>query len=163
MKKIPLGSHSDIERYALVDDEDFESVNQFKWHASGETWGIRYALRTAVIAGEPTPIQMHKFILGVGSGQMVEHKNRNGHDNRRKNLRPCTPSQNQAGRKIGKNNKTGYKGVYWREDRGCYMAQIYKNSKRHYLGRYDNPIDAAKAYNEAAIEFYGEFAFENKF
>lgn len=163
MKKIPLGNRDGIKRYALVDNEDFERVSQFKWHSLKESWGTRYAVRVEVTNGARETILMHKFILGVGKGQMVEHRGvRSGLDNQRKNLRLCTPSQNQAGRKIGENNTTGYKGVIWRKDKGFYYAQIYQDGERFYLGSHDDPKDAAKAYNDAAIALYGEFAFINK-
>lgn len=164
MKKIPLGSHSDIERYALVDDEDFERVNRYRWYASRDIQGLSYACRSIKTEDNKTAIVlMHRFIMNAEKGEIVEHKKRNGLDNRRKNLRACTSAQVQAGKKLGKNSQTGYKGISWIVKRGHYTARIGRDNKMIYLGSFDNPIDAARAYNEEAVKLYGEFAFENKF
>ncbi|MCK5235985.1 MAG: hypothetical protein KAR06_03285 [Deltaproteobacteria bacterium] len=158
MKKILLTKRSGEKLYALVDDEDFERVSQFKWHCSKDIAGFKYASR----ASEEGTILMHRFIMGASKGQKVGHKSKDGLNNQRENLRVCTWTQIQAGKKNGKNNQTGYKGVSWFAEREHYIARIGKKNKMVYLGSFDDPVEAAAAYNKAAQELHGEFAELNK-
>ena len=94
-------------------------------------------------------------------GEMAEHRNRNTLDNRRLNLRTANNSQNQANRSAMKCSTSGYKGVCWHKGDSKWRAQICKNRKVKYLGVYSNEIEAARAYDEAAKELFGEFALLN--
>lgn len=95
-------------------------------------------------------------------GEYTDHINRNRLDNRRCNLRKCTLSQNMQNRVVLPNNKAGFKGVHWCGPDKKWQAQIYVGKKRHYLGKYKDKHDAARAYNKAALELHGEFACINK-
>src|SRR5690348_10789113 len=110
---------------ALVDDEDYEYLNQWKWHAyrSKHTW---YASRKG--SDHKTHIDMHRMIMCAAAGVLVDHINRDGLDNRRKNLRLCTVGQNNHNRGINKNSKTGYKGVLLMKK--SYVASINANNRR---------------------------------
>lgn len=79
---------------ALIDAEDYELVSPFKWYAKRSGGSTLYAVRTSKDPGDPSPIRMHRLILGVPSDIAVDHVNGNGLDNRRCNIRPCTTQQN---------------------------------------------------------------------
>ena len=104
---------------------------------------------------------MHRFILGARKGEIVDHRNGDGLDNRRDNLRLCVGKENQGNRRLSKNNKSGYKGVCLDNRRGQWVATIYKNRKPIYLGSFNSAIDAANAYDNAAIGYFGDFALTN--
>jgi hypothetical protein len=142
---------------ALVDDEDFEWLNQWKWYAhfDGQRW---YARRREGSIG----ITMHRVILELQfkDGIQVDHINHNGLDNRRRNLRVCTPAQNQHNcRKLDSRCPSRHKGVTCYK--GRWMARIVKDYKTYHLGRFDTEKEAAQAYNTKALEFYGEWAYLN--
>ena len=159
MKKVKLNSTKYPNKYALVDDEDFEYLNQFKWRPvkAGNTF---YAKRHLYTNGKRTTITMHREILGTKNKLIcIDHINCNGLNNQRKNLRTCTRQQNQMNRaKANKNSTSKYKGVCWDKSRTNWMSTIHINRIQINLGRFNNEIDAAKAYDKAAKELFGEFA-----
>lgn len=138
--------------FALVSDKDYARVNQYKWYLLKERQrrGGPYARRN-----KPTHMYMHNFILGVKG---VDHKNHNGLDNRRSNLRRATQSQNNANQGLRRNNTSGAKGVSWDKVNRKWLVQIRKNYRRCTIGRFDSIEEAAKAYNRKAKELFGEFA-----
>lgn len=136
-------------KVALIDPDYVERITALgPWFAvpKGNTW---YAVRNGI------PRYMHQVVLP--NVVEIDHKNSNGLDNRRENLRSATHQQNCANRPA--QNKTGYKGV--RFTRGKFEAQITTNGRAQYLGRFVNAEDAAKAYDIAAKETFGEFARTN--
>lgn len=141
---------------AIVDDEDYEELNQFKWHLSTN----RYAVRTAhdYVKGVRKTYHpaMHSMINKTPKGMSTDHINEDKLDNRRANLRTCTQSQNMANRGKQLNNKSGYKGVYWHA--GRWQAQIRVMGKTIPLGRSRDIEEAAQLYRQAAIKYFGEFA-----
>ena len=155
MKKIPL-THG---QYALVDDEDFESLSQFKWYACWykQTRQFR-AVRSRRVNGKGQIILMHRQISGFPDCY-VDHVNGNSLDNRRSNLRPCTAAQNQCNRTRAANNLSGFKGVDRFQDK--WRAKIALNAKTYHLGLYSSPIEAACAYDGAARVLHGRFARTN--
>lgn len=141
-------------KVALVDDADYEWLNQFKWYAlllSDKYWYARRSKRPVVL--------MHRLILNPPEGMDSDHINRNGLDNRRSNLRVCTRSQNQHN-SISKGGKSKYKGVYLFN--GKWGARIMSNYNNTFLGCFNSEIEAAEAYNRAAIKYHGEFARLNE-
>lgn len=150
MKEIQLSQG----KVALVNDEDFEWLNQWKWCAAkrGQTF---YATRLA--PGRKGAIHMHQLLVGNGT-QRVDHKDGNGLNNQRLNLRPATHQQNMFNQRTYKNNTSGYKGVTWQKDCGKWRAQIGMDGKKQYLGLFTNPEDAACAYDAKASELFGKFA-----
>ncbi|KKM26952.1 hypothetical protein LCGC14_1579570 [marine sediment metagenome] len=143
--------------YAIVDDEDYEWLMQIKWNAmkSGKTY---YAQSWN---GEKH-LFIHRLVLKAKDTQMVDHINRNGLDNRKSNLRFCTKGQNAQNGGLYKNCKNKYKGARWREKQGKWYSDIKFNYKKIHLGCFDTEIEAALAYNRAAIELFGEFAYQNE-
>ncbi len=98
------------------------------------------------------------YVHGVWPSGQIDHKNRNGLDNRISNLRVATSSQNQANKGMRSDNTSGVKGVTWDAERCKWLAAIHVNGKRIGLGRHDSIGDAAFAYREAAIKHFGDFA-----
>lgn len=147
MERIPVTAGL----FALVDDEDVDLVSQFTWHRC-EQHGLVYA-RGEIWSRGPR-VRMHRLIMRAEPGRMVDHRNRNGLDNRRENLRFCTYAENARNRRM---RCGGFKGVSQRPN-GKWQAAIGRNI---YLGVYDDPLDAARAYDAAALEMWGEFAALN--
>lgn len=137
----------------IVDDEDYNIVSARKWHVS------RGYASSYVSGGEY--IRLHNLILGEMEGMEVDHINRNGLDNRRSNLRFCSHKNNARNRGMNKNNTSGYKGV--RKNNYCetYQAKIKVDGKWIHVGMFKEKIEAAKAYNEAARKYFGEYAYVN--
>src|ERR1035437_153618 len=139
-------------KIALVDDEDFEKLILYKWHAN-LIEGHWYAYRT--ISKDKTIESMHSFILKIKG---IDHINNNGLDNRKENLRGCTQTQNNANMKKQANTSSKYKGVSLFKRDNKWRAKIDCNYICHHLGLYDSEESAALAYNKKAIELFGEFA-----
>ncbi|HUR07040.1 MAG TPA: HNH endonuclease, partial [Nonomuraea sp.] len=107
-------------------------------------------------------ISLHRLLCNAQPGQQVDHRNGDGLDNRRSNLRLCTRSQNIGNARTPRTNTSGYKGVYFERARGLWCAEIWFNMRKRRLGRFADPKDAARAYNAAALEQWGEFARINE-
>lgn len=141
-----------------LDDEDYNEIGCYLWYAAYEN-GRWYAVRW----NNDMPLKMHRQILKLetaGSKVIVDHMDMNGLNNHKSNLRICNHSLNMANDDLKKNNTTGYKGVtkYKYVRKISYVAGIMINYKRIHLGSFDTDIEAAKAYDEAAKYFFGEFA-----
>ena len=153
MKQIPLTQ----DKYALVDDEDFEYLNQWKWfaHKDKNTW---YAQRNQTIdINKRIVIHMHRVIL---QEEKIDHKDGNGLNNQRYNLRKASDLQNSRNKGIYKNNISGYKGVSFRKQstKNPYQARIRVNKQEINLGSFSTAIEAALVYDQAAKQYFGEFA-----
>lgn len=150
MKKIPLTKG----KFAIVDDDDYEWLSQWKWYAA-KGHNTYYAKRHTTKQGSYTTIEMHTLICDA---EQIDHKDGNGLNNQRNNLRPATYSQNAANRTKQINNTSGFKGVYWHKHASKWYARIQVNNKRINLGYFTNKIEAAKSYDKAASIYFGEFA-----
>jgi HNH endonuclease len=148
-------------KVALIDDEDAERVLVYKWCAwwNGKRW--------YVVAHEPgtgkngRTVLLHRFIMSAPRGIVVDHRNMNGLDNRRENLRLATDSQNKCNRGRQRDNKSGFKGVSWFKPAKVWIAQIKYKRVGYYLGYYKTAEAAAHAYDAAARKLHGEFARVN--
>lgn len=144
---------------ALVDAEDYERVSQYIWSASVSKSGYARAVRGDRLG---KIILMHREIMCAPQGLDVDHINGNSLDNRKANLRLCTHRQNLRNmRKPSHARSSKYKGVCWSKRRGKFISYIHGAEGRIHLGYYPDEIDAAKAYNEAAIKYHGDFAMLN--
>lgn len=152
-------------KVALVDDEDFEYLNQFKWCLRGTGLGNFYAIRAFRKSKKNNitgSISMHRQLMKPEKGYVIDHLDGNTLNNQKTNLRICTQSDNCKNQKMSINNKCGYKGVCQQKNSKKFISQICYNNKKIYLGSFISIIDAARAYNEAAIKYHGEFANLNK-
>jgi hypothetical protein len=104
--------------------------------------------------------RLHRIIINAPPDMDVDHRNRNPLDNRRSNLRICTPAQNARNRPKPKNNTTGEKGVDYQKRQKSYRARIMADNQSYYLGNFDNPSAAGAAYRQAAKLHHGEFRYK---
>lgn len=160
MKTVPLYGAKAAGRVALVDHEDYDLVMQYRWNLwEYERPGGRkrgpYAI--ANLRGGGT-ITMHKLLTGY---RQTDHENHNGLDNRRSNLRDATAAQNAQNRRKRSDSRSRFKGVLWLRQTSRWCARIRVAGKERHLGSFTDEVDAAKAYNAAAIEAFGEFACLN--
>lgn len=148
-------------KVALVDDDDFEYLNQFKWHIYKQNRNSFYA-RTIVYENKKRiAILMHRLLIKCDN-KIIDHISGDGLDNRKCNLRICERHQNALNRKKNMNNLSGFKGVSWFKSSQKWRAQIQYKKIVYHLGVFEKRIDAARAYNEAAVKYHGEFANLNK-
>jgi hypothetical protein len=158
MKRIKLTQG----KFALVSDEDYEFLSQWKWCACKDHKTF-YAVRGLPgVNGKPTTIKMHRVIAERIGIKNPDHKDQNGLNNQRSNLREATQSQQIANQNLRRNNTSGYKGVSWFKRAEKWRAYIRVSRKQIYLGLFMDIKDAAKAYNKAALKYFGEFAVLNK-
>lgn len=152
-----LSIHLPSGHVMLVDIEDIPKIFNYSWH-------IFYNRNHVYVRGwhreTRKKIFLHRFILDVRPGDKIhiDHINGNTLDNRKSNLRICTPLENSRNTKLYKSNTSGFKGVYWCKAANNWMAYITVNKKRINLGLFVSKIEAAKAYNDAAIKYFGSFA-----
>lgn len=142
-------------KVAQVSDHRFDYLNQWKWYANkdGNKW---YARRNE---GNKS-VKMHRQITGVTDPEIdVDHRDGDGLNNTDENLRVCTATQNLANRGKTKRNTSGYKGVS--KIRGRWYADLMKGGKHVFRGYFSTAEEAARAYDKAAREHYGEFAYTN--
>lgn len=154
MRMIPLTQG----KQAIVDDEDFEYLNQWKWFACPDKRNC-YAAHSG---GWLKPmVFMHRVLLNAPSNMFVDHINGDGLDNRRCNLRLANRSQNMANRGMQADNTSGYKGVGVGRHGKNWRAQIRVRNKQIHIGVFSTPEEAARAYDDAAKKYFGEYAHLN--
>lgn len=159
MKKIALTKS----KFALIDDKDFDFLMQWKWCFSGG-YAVRRRKKTEYSTTEKSQfIHMHRVINNTPAGLLTDHIDRDKLNNQRCNLRNATDTQNVINKTSG-NRKSKYRGVTMPKRNGGtqkYIAQIVSNKKYYLLGEFYTEVDAAKAYNKAAAELHGEYAYLN--
>jgi hypothetical protein len=138
----------------LLDDEDFEAVSRFGWHVSHNGYAIR---RERLPDGRKRVIYMHCEIFGAAP-EDIDHADGSKLNNCRANLRPASRTMNNANSKPRVGCSSPFKGVAWVKSCKRWWAYINRDGKRKPLGYFSDEIEAAKAYNTAAINLFGEFA-----
>ena len=143
---------------AVVDAADYDHLMRWKWCAQRDGNTV-YARRTIWVRdGNVRAVLMHREIMGAKRGVKIDHKDRDGLNNRRSNLRECTQSQNQMNSKPREGSASKYMGVTWHAKRSRWQAQIKTGGANKYLGLFDQEDAAAMAYDAAARLHFGEFA-----
>lgn len=154
MKEIQFQGKAGIGKVMLVDDEDFEMMSKYKWYFSAcKNKSFCYAKTYSLKDGKWISLFAHRLIMNAPKDMIVDHKNHNGLDNRKANLRVCTVRDNARNRLCVVNNKTGMKGVHrvFRKRTGMkYVSAIT-------LGTFDTPEEAQNAYARAAKIIFGEY------
>lgn len=156
MKEIPLSKGY----VALVDDEDYDRLTAMgRWYFGGDGYAIR-----SVNYKKPNgrwsskTIRMHRIIMNTPDGMDTDHKDTDRLNNQKSNLRICTRSQNKMNTNLRAGSTSGYKGVTWSKSRRKWGSVINLKGKTVWVGFFSDKLEAAKAYNAAALEHYGEFA-----
>lgn len=146
----------------LINQEDFYLLSQYKWRIFKGTSTFYVIAHTPMIKDKRKTIRLHNEILKIN---FVDHKNGNGLDNRRENLRASNHTLNAQNRhKLRPNKQSKYKGVIRNKQvltKITWIARIKVNGKQIHLGSFNNELDAAKAYNKAALKYFGEYASLN--
>lgn len=138
---------------AVVDSADYPELAAFNWQAIFNK-GKWYAARLQWENGKCKRPKMHQQIMGINS----DHIDGDGLNNRRSNLRPATQQQNTRNRSKSATNTSGFKGVCRTPQEGKWRARIAVNCSTKFIGLFDSPEEAARAYDAAAIQLHGEFA-----
>ena len=145
-----------------VDVEDWINIKGYHWGMWLTSYGCFHATTNIAHSGKRMQFSLHRFILSNPENKDVDHKNHDTLDNRKENLRECSRSENNANSRLRTGSKSGFKGVSWDADRGKWRACISIKHKYKQIGRFENIITAARAYNAAAVKYFGEFAFINE-
>lgn len=151
-------------KVAIVDDEDFDQLSKWSWytHISPNPNNF-YAARGTMINYKNKGHMMHRQILQLNDQNLVvDHIDGNGLNNQKSNLRICTRAQNMCNLKKRKNTSSRFKGVFWDKSRNKWSARANIEGKSLNIGRYENEIEAALAYNVTASFAHREFASLNK-
>ena len=152
-------------KHVKIDIEDYDLLKNFGWYDNG----IGYVRTGVTLNGNFKRFYMHDFIMGcinekydfVNDKYVVDHINHDTYDNRKKNLRVITQSQNIMNSKLQKNNKSGISGVYFDDDYKKWMARITKNREVILLGSFENYNDAVEARRSAEEKYFGEYSYDN--
>jgi len=164
-RRIPLTQG----QYAIVDPEDYERLVRLRWRAT-KSRNTYYAIRSITVSGKRSFEMIHRVIMKAELKKipyhlrkevLIDHINHNGLDNRKANLRLATRAQNSRNRRPVGRGSSKYKGVMCRKSDGLFIAEIRAGRQKIYLGCFRSEKEAAKAYDEAAKKYHGEFASVN--
>jgi hypothetical protein len=150
-KLIPLTQ----EKYAIVDEEDYAELSKYKWHYNKKNKHVRLGIRKYT----SKTLYMHRELLKTDSN--IDHINHNTLDNRKSNLRICTQADNCKNTSSRRGKTSKFLGVHKHSQQNVWIAQIKVDGKIKHLGSFKDEEEAAKAYDKAAVEYFGEFASLN--
>ena len=149
-------------KYAIVDADDFERLNQYKWHWAHPGYAKRLVSDRSGIRRRQVGVYMHRMVRTAPDGMVVDHINREKLDNRKANLRVATRRQNGWNRKFKrKGGKTHYNGIRWDRNKQTWQVRLTINGRRESFGYYADEEAAAKAYDRIAKKHRGEYAVLN--
>lgn len=143
--------------FAIVDVADLPLVAGYSWWAKINGNTVYAAADIQHGPGKRERLLMHRVIMNASRGEMVDHIDGNGLNNRRANLRIATKSQNMMNSRVRRDSSSGYRGVTFCRFTGRWQANIKAKGKRIFLGRYDTPEEASEVYQKAAEKYFGEF------
>lgn len=158
MREIPLTQQDEV---VIVDDADYEWLSKYRWYRTGNGYAMRHKKRDS--DGKNSFVLMHREILGTPDGLLTDHINHNRLDNRRANLRIADYAQNAWNKPHRSTGTSKYRGVTWSGFFRKWVAHITVRKKRTCIGCFKDEMEAAKAYNAAALKYHGEFATLNRF
>lgn len=164
--KLELHRRNEESLWTIIDLEDLERVINYPytWYAKlNKSIGkyYVYASEYQPKTKRCKPIFLHQFIMKA-NGKIVDHKNNDGLDNRKSNLRMATDKNNSTNRRSrNKNNSSGYRNVSWSESYGKWIVQMQVNKKNTILGKFDDVHEAGKFAEEMRQKYYGEYAGKN--
>jgi HNH endonuclease/AP2 domain len=157
VKQIPLGGKKGAGMFALVDDDMYELLSKYSW-----SYHCGYAAGGKKAQRELGHHFMHRIVNQTPADMITDHIDRNRLNNQKENLRNVTDRQNMMNTSIRSNKYSKYKGVWWNAIAHLWTCAIHVNGEQIYLGYYRTQRDAAIAYNEAAIKYFGEYANLNE-
>ena len=162
--KILLESSKFGNKECIIDTEDYDKIKKYRWWISKKKKDHTFYVMAHIYYGkERLKKKLHRIILNIDDSKiLVDHKNFDGLDNRKNNLRSCTYQENAMNRQIIKTYSSKYKGVCLDKAYKKWVANIKFNDKTIYLGRFNDEEQAAKAYNEKAKELFGKFSCLNE-
>jgi hypothetical protein len=151
-RRIPLTQA----KFALVDPDDYTALIKHKWSAS--KWGNTFY---AVRSQGRTQIKMHRQITNAPPHLLVDHRDHNGLNNTKQNLRLCTQSENAKNQRPRNDGSSKFKGVSWNKRDKHFDVRLRYNGRNLYIGSSKSELEAARAYDSAAKFYYGNFACTN--
>lgn len=154
MKKIKLTQG----KYALVDDEDYNLLNRFNWYTQKRKNGLCYAVRNyQIVTGvKRVQLRMHRMIIDCPKNKVIDHKDTDGLNNQKSNLRFVNRSVNAMNARISSLNTSGYTGINYSKRNKKWVVRIGVNLKRIYIGNYKDKEEAIKARDNAKKKYYKE-------
>lgn len=148
------------EKRVLIDIEDIERVQEYKWCYSNyskiKEGYISHTINKSLNIPKTATLKLHRFVMNCSKDMVIDHINRDTLDNRKRNLRICTQTDNHRNRSISKTNISGIRGVYWDKEKNKYRALITVNSKKIHIGYYNTIEEAKQARIEAEYKYWGE-------
>jgi hypothetical protein len=147
-------------KVAVIDAADWDLVSKHRWHAVRNRRTFYAYTKLSLGGSRQKSVSMHRMILGVPDGTLVDHEDGDGLNNRRNNIRPATSAQNNqnARHRVG---ISGYRGVVRHARTQKWQARIKATGRWYHLGYHIDPAEAARAYDKAAKALHGPFAVCN--
>ncbi len=151
--------HLTQNKVTWLDNEDFERVNKYKWHANKKTTGVFYAYRKQWIPEKQKYITiiMHRFIMNCPEDMEIDHIDHNGLNNQKSNLKICSHADNMRNIKVRRTSNSGFRGISWDKKNKKWRITICKEKKFYNRGRFTELEDAVKEHRKSFKEIFGYY------